>query len=287
MKPRILSLCLPFLSGSIPVISVAATVTDPSTAWTIMAGNYDYLVDQQTGQPSSDIVGVGINHGFFVTFNDSGSTSSTDGTLGFRIRLDEAGGNKNNPAFTSVAWLGIDANIDGAIDAFLGLNLSGSTSQIELLAPGTGTNTSPNTTTISNSPYKTYATSASNYNYRPVNYLSDGGTTNDVTANTTGDPDYYVSFMIPFADVVAFLGTKSITINDQSPLRYVVATSTQPNSLNQDLGGVNGEINSSTTWVDLGGFSQTVTANGTVVPEPSSVFLALGSLPIALLVRRR
>ena len=127
MKPRIISLCLPFLAGSIPVISVAATVTDPSSAWTTMAGNYDYLVDQQTGQPASDIVGEGTNHGFFITFNDDGATSSTDGTLGFRIRLDEAGGNKNSPAFTNVAWLGIDANIDGAIDAFLGLNLSGST----------------------------------------------------------------------------------------------------------------------------------------------------------------
>lgn len=266
----------------------AATVSDPSSMWTHFAGNYDYLADQQTGQSAGDIVGdTASNYGFFVTFNDNGSSSATDGTLGFRLRLDDAGGTKKNPAFDRVAWIGIDADTNGSIDVFLGLNIQGNSSELLIASPGTSANISPNTTSIAITPYQTYALTTDNYNYRPVNYTTDGGTTNDVTTTTTGDPDYYVSFMVPFTDVVAFLSTSSIQINDQSPLRYVTATSTQTNSLNQDLGGVDGNINSATTWVDLGGFTQIVTANGTLIPEPTSGLLALISLTAALLIRRR
>ena len=265
----------------------AATVSASSTQWTALTGNYDFLADQQTGQPESDIVGATGNPGFFTTFNNNGSASATDGTIGFRLRLDAAGGNTNNPAFTRVAWVGIDANIDGAIDAFLGISNQGNSSTLGIFAPGNSTNTSPSTTSIAASPSFSYTISSTNYNYRPVNFTTDGGTTNDATTTTTGDPDYYLSVLLPFGDLVSYLATKGITINDQSPLRYVVATSTQHNSLNQDLGGVNGNINSSSTWIQLGGFSPTVNASGSVVPEPSSVLLASAALLLGLSRRRR
>lgn len=266
----------------------AATVADPSTAWVALSGNYDYLADQQTGQASGDIVGAAGNPGFFTTFNNNGSASSTDGTLGFRLRLDEAGGNKNNPAFDRVAWVGIDANNDAVLDAFIGLGMQGSSSTLGIYAPGSSANTSPSTTSIASSAYASYTVSSSNYNYRPVNYTTDGGTTNDATPSTSGDPDYYVSFMVNFQDLVNFLGTKNITINDQTGLRYVLATSTQHNSLNQDLGGVQGGVNSTQTWTQLGGFSPTVSASGTpVVPEPSSLLLGASTLLLACFRRRR
>lgn len=265
----------------------AATVSDFSTSWTALAGNYDYQSDQQTGQASGDIVGAGTNHGFFTTFNSNGSASNTDGTLGFRLRLDAAGGNKNNPAFDRVAWVGLDANGDAVLDAFIGLGMQGSSSTLGIYAAGNSANTSPSTTSIASTAYKTYTTDAAHYNYRAVNYVNDGGTTNDVTTSTADDPDYYVSFMVDFKDLVDFLKTKNITITDQSGLRYVLATSTQSNSLNQDLGGVNGGINSNSTWTQLGGFSQTVTVSGTVVPEPSSLLLGASALLLAALRRRR
>lgn len=252
-----------------------------------MSGNFDYLSDQQTGSPAGDIIGVGTNHGFFVTFNNNGTSSSTDGTLGFRLRLDAAGGSSNKPAFDRVAWIGIDADINGDIDAFLGLNLQGSASSIGLYSPGTGLNDSPGTTAIANAPALTYALTSANYNYRPVNYLTDGGTTNDITTTTSGDPDYYVSFMVPFTDVAGFLAGKSIKITDQSPLRYMMATSTQPNNINQDLGGVNGGVNSPTTWTDLGGFTSIVNASGTVIPEPSVTLTLLISQILLLFHRHR
>jgi hypothetical protein len=228
-----------------------------------------------------------MNYGLLVTFNDNGSASATDGTLGFRLRLDAAGGPNNSPAFDRAAWIGIDADVNGSIDAFLGINFSGSATDLGIFAPGTGANTSPSTTSIASSAYTTYTISSSNYNYRAVSFATDGGTTNDVTTTTSNDPDYYVSFMVPFADVRAFLATKSINITDQSPLRYVSATATQANSLNQDLGGVNGGVNSTSTWTQLGGFTQIVTAGGTVVPEPSTALLVVTALSVGAIRRRR
>jgi hypothetical protein len=271
----------------LPQFSSAASVSDPSTAWTSLGINYDFLADQQTGDPASDIVGSGTNYGFFTTFNNNGSASQTDGTLGFRLRLDDHGGNNNNISFSRNAWVGLDADIDGDIDVFLGLNLQGNASTLGIFAPGTGSNTSPNTTSISSTTATSYTISSSNYNYRPVNYLTDGGTTNDVSTSNSGDTDYYVSFMVAFADVVAFLNTRSISINDQSAIRYVVATSTQSNSLNQDLGGVNGSINSTSTWEQLGGFTPTVTSYGNTVPEPGTALLGGLALGAGCLRRRR
>ena len=109
----------------------------------------------------------------------------------------------------------------GSVDVFLGLNMQGNSNSISIFDTGTGTNLSPNTTSISNSPAFSYTPSTANYSYRAVNYLTDGGTTNDNTPLTTGDPDYYVSFAVPFADVVSFLNSKSIVINENSGLGSV------------------------------------------------------------------
>jgi hypothetical protein len=287
LKNRLVQHSVLIFMSLTPVAMADVLVSDWNTLWTPMLGDFDYIADQQTGAASGDIVGVGTNHGMSVTFNDLGNTSTTDGNLGFRLRLDAAGGPTNKPAFDRAAWIGIDADINGSIDAFLGVNLSGSNTDIGIYAPGIGANNSPNTTSIDSTAYRSYVLSSTNYNYRLVNYLFDGGDTNDVTTTTTGDPDYYVSFMVPFADVVSYLATKSISITDQSSLRYVSATATQANSLNQDLGGVNGGVNSNVLWSDLGGFTDTVNASGTVVPEPSTWILVLGSLCGGCWLRRR
>lgn len=271
------------LGSSHAAISIAGS----SSLWNPIPGNYDYLVDNQTGQPASDIVGSGTNYGFFVTFDPNGNASHADGTLGFRIRLDTAGGTSTKPSFDRVAWVGVDANGNGSVDMFVGISTQGSTSTLGIYGPGTGENISPKTTTISNTAAYTYAMTSSNYNYRPVDYTTDGGTSNDLTTGTTGDPDYYLSFTVPFADVVAFLGLNPNDA-DQKPLRYVVATSTQHNSLNQDLGAINGGVGSTSTWEQLGGFTPAMNASGALlVPEPSTTLLFACGVTFAATRRRR
>lgn len=267
-----------------------------------MIGNYDAFADQQ-GNIGGDIVGSVTNYGLLMTFNNNGTTSSTDGTLGFRIRLDTATPPANKPVFDRAAWIGIDADLNGSVDVFIGVNLSGGASTLGIYATGAGANNSPSTTTISNVAYNNPTgtnpnyiigpSNLNNFNFRAVNFGTnkDGGTTNDVTTEPitqNGDPDFYVSFMVPFTDVVGFLATKSININDQSSLRYVAATSTSANNLNQDIGGVNGGTGSTATWESLGGFTQVVNASGTVVvPEPSTWLLGLAGFTFAITRRKR
>ena len=270
------------------------TVADFSTFWTPMIGNYDAIADQQ-GNIGGDIVGSGTNYGLLMVFNNNGTTSSTDGTLGFRIRLDTATPPANKPVFDRAAWIGIDADLNGSVDVFIGVNSSGSAATLGIYATGVGANNSPATTSISGTAYNNpldpaYIIGTNNFNFRAVDFGAgkDGGSTNDVTTATTGDPDFYVSFMVPFADVVGFLATKSINITDQTPLRYVAATSTSANNLNQDIGGINGGSSSTATWESLGGFSQIVNSSGTVVvPETRTPLLALAGLAIVVSRRKR
>jgi hypothetical protein len=69
-------------------------------------------------------------------------------------------------------------------------------------------------------------------------------------------------------------------------MSMVAATFTQPNSLNQDINGINGGINASTTWQSLGAFTQTYALTSiTPVPEPgigklSSAWLGFGLLAL-------
>lgn len=269
-----------------PVTHAAITVSSSSTLWSPVPGYSDAVGDHQTGKPSGDLVGSGTNYGFLVGLEDNGPESNTDGTLLFRLRLDDAGGNNNTPSYTGVAWVGIDADGNGSIDVFVGANFSGSVADIGIHAPGSGENISPSTTTIG-SAYQTYAVGTDNYNYRPVDHVTDGGTTSDLSEASTGDTDYYLSFAVPLAAVVNYLNTQSIAITDQTPLRLLMATSTQPNALNQDIGGVTGAPDPDVPWDDGGGLNDPIPPGGDKVPEPSSSLLALVSMMAAVFRRRR
>lgn len=267
--------------GEIPLVG-------PTTEWISLGADYDFFGDQQTGDAASDIVGTADDPGFFTAFDGAGTSSLSDGFLGFRVRLDTAGG-ASGPEFDRNLWVGIDADLNGSVDVFLGVNRQGAADELAIYAPGSGENVSPSTTTIAKTAYATYSLTSTNYDYRLVDYLTDGGTTNDLTTSTSGDPDYYLSFLLPFGEVVSFLENSllSLSINEDTALHYIVATSTQSNSLNQDIGGVDGEVNSTTTWEVLGSFTPTVDPTGEVIPEPSVAVLLCSVMGLASLGRRR
>ncbi len=287
---------------SISAAHAAISLSGPSVGagWIMLGANYDFLDDQQTGDPASDIVGTAASPGFFTAFDNAGTPSLTDGSLAFRVRLDDHGGNNNDIKFDRNLWIGIDADLNGSVDAFIGVATPSQSVTLGIYDSGTGTNTSPNTTTIATlTPTYTYTANAANYDYRAVNYLSDGGTLNDLTPGGT-DTDYYVSCIVSFADVAAFLTAQlpavfnaTNPLTENTPLRYVLGTSTQSNSLNQDLGGIDNskaaKVDLSQTWTNLGGFSPTLSASGQLaaVPELSASLLAVIASALSFSFHRR
>ena len=264
-------------------------VTSPTTNWTAVSytGTVpDPSSDQQTGTEEGDLVGNAAHPSFYTAFGDAGTPSLTDGTIGFRARV---GGDLNPVGFKTALFVGIDANNDGALDLFIGVNNSGSGDTVGIWNPGNGANTSPNTTTIVSTPLKSYTPVAgSNYHWTAVNATIDPtvGTATDIDGG--GNNDYFLTLSVPFADVVAQLAAKGITgIDQNSVFRYVMATATQANSLNQDLNGVGKNYDPNATWSSLGVFSDPMSAAGAVVPEFTSVPGLAGFCMIALLMAFR
>jgi len=252
-------------------VAIAATitsVTDPTTNWTsVPVIGLDPSTDQQTGQADADLVGIVANPGFYTAF---------DGTnIYFRARLSAV---TNGGNFKGLLWIGIDANQDGALDLFVGVNNQGSTTELGFFAPGAGLNNSPSTTSIANglAQYQ-IAETATNFNYQAVNSTLDPtGTTTDI--NNDGI-DAFLSIRVPFLGVSgsaslqgALAGLDSISVTQNTKFSYVLATSTQPNSLNQDIGGVNNKtFNPALTYIQLGAISPPITGTGVVAPEPGTV----------------
>ena len=281
--PKVALAAVAFALLLYPGPAAAVTVADPSTLWvniTYTGVFPDFLADQQTGQAESDIVGDEFNGAFYTAFDNGGTPLDLeDGTLFFRLRV---GAEKNPSGFSNAAFVGIDANEDGEIEAFVGVDNSGSGDHVGIWNAGTGANTSPNTTSILSPPITEDPLSIDNYSWRPVDILTDGITDDDLDGGTTGT-DYYVSFAIPFGALVNYYDTnEAFTIDELTPLQYVAATATQDNSLNQDLNGVDGGVNSVMTWEELGGFTDPFTFSGQAAPEPSSLLLVLlGLVPFA------
>lgn len=256
----------------------------PTTAWNAIA--YPGLVpdwsdDQRTGIGEADIVGSDADPAFYAQFDDAGTADPTDGTLAFRVRL---GSDKNPPGFEHFVGVGLDADADGALDLFLGVDNSGSADQIGIWDPGTGLNVSPSTTSIVSPPVFSYPETAAVYDWSPVDgALDPAASTFDVDAD--GENDHFLSFAVPFGDVVAALAARGIPgFDERSAVRYVLGTSTQDNALNQDLGGPDGGTSSDLTWDELGATSDPTSASGAPVPGPGAALLVL--LALAPLARR-
>lgn len=291
------------LRGFLPVVVVSACsvgaassailVSGSTTAWTPVTyanpNQSDPSNDEQANSRDLDIVGNATHPSFYTQFDGGGTPSLIDGEIGFRIRV---AGDSNPGGFKGTAWIGMDVDSSGSIDLFAGV-IDGTT--IGFYRAGGDANISPNTTSVStNNAYYTVGASSSNYSFMQVNSTNnpianlninlDNGSGGGATHN-----DYFLTVALPFDRLVLAVNSLNIAglvFNESTPLRFVVATSNQSNSINGDLNGVPLNYNVNSTWSALGAFTGTTSANG-LIPEPSGALLALGSLGFLGLLRRR
>lgn len=247
---------------------LAIDIDGPTTEWHPIVPSgvnaYDFSQDQQTGQTEDDIIGDNNDHLFYTQFDGIDDTSTTDGTLAFRVRV---GQDKNSDGqFGSNLFIGIDADGNGAVDIIVGVFNQGSNSDIaiwnlEVSDPATD-NTSPATTTIVSPPIVEVPQSASNYDFSVVDNVIDPNVSN---TDINGDlrTDAFVSFSLDFATLVTQLGNLGFTVDETTPVNFVIGTATQDNSLNQDIGGIDDRNADKTiTWTDSGAISTTLQLNG-------------------------
>lgn len=232
----------------------------------------EVTVDQQTGQGSDDFAADATYAGFY---QKAGTIDGVDHLL-FRARFDKFDGNDRWGNGGNLG-IGMDVNGDGALDLIMMLsessgNVNNRTRIIQWGDPGTGANTGPSTTSWS-FPTQTPITLAVNSTYDVVQ-TTDGSMLND-------NADIFLSFAVNFASlqaaVQAYTPFTSFTMTYATRISYIAFTSTQANSLNQDLYGTTGNTSSTLTWAELGAITGPANAFG-VVPEPSTYAQVAGFL---------
>lgn len=255
----------------------AVSVTD-TTGWNAWAKAdlsplAEITTDQQTGQGADDFAADATTPGFY---QKAGTIGGVDHLL-FRARFDKYDGADqwgNGGNF----GIGMDVNGDGAVDLILMMSessgkVSGRTRTLTWGDPGTGANTGPSTTTWT-FPTQT-ATSLT------VNQTYDAMQAPDSNLNAT--PDMLLSFAVSFANlqaaVRAYTPFTTFTMTYSTRISYIAFTSTQANSLNQDLYGTVGNTSSTLTWAELGAITGPANAWG-VVPEPAT-YAQMGTFMLA------
>jgi hypothetical protein len=254
-----------------PISAGALSIDGPTSEWVgiVYPGlTPDPVDDHQTGQPEADLVGDASFAALYTQYDTGTLPATSDDMLAFRLRL----GSEEAPAgYSHVALVGIDGDLDGSIDMFIALNNSGQ-DIIELYTTGNKANVSPSTTSTKSTSYS-YAETAANYDWSVVSFgnCSECGVAADLDLDSDGS-DFFLSFAVPFDDIVAVLEMDNVFgTTPTTQVSYVIGTSVNPNAYNQDLGGVDGDPVSSSSWATLGAIS--LPAGIDSAPEPSSALL--------------
>ncbi len=279
------------------------------------ADNTSGVLDQQTGQPVSDIVGNRTTTP--TVYMQTGTINGVE-AIGFRMRLNEFG---NTNTLNQMTYIGIDLNYTdglGKPDIVVGLDFkTTNTGNIVILGLNpTSNNTGPSDTGIlygsgqnGGTPYYNYSSSGTNrtfsgnstntaaltnlttnwISYMTVNSTNSAFAGQNLTFSSTADA--LMSWAVPFNDfkqtaehimntLVAPGGNYTFTSN--STFKIWAGTSNNQNNLNQD---VTSDFGVAFTY------TPPITSSGVApIPEPATYaqFLALLGLPaFAMWLRRR
>jgi len=273
----------------IPVVSPAAiTLTSPSSDWNPV--NYpgvvsDSVTDEGTdernlvgriGPTSPDTTPIALPAIYKAYEN---------GNMFFRTRI--GGDKKSDLQFGEVLWFGVSINgitndpDETATDLDVFIGVDGKGGQLGVYTAGTGANISPGTTTIGAASWSEPLDYTTNTNIHLAPVTIDGLVAPDTDLDSNGT-DYFVSFTLSFSNfAAAVFDITGVTINEGTGLGLIVSTSTQVNSLNKDLNGVDGTPASGSTWDSLGVISPLAS-----IPEPAEAGVLLGFIGLALILAR-
>lgn len=263
MKKRILSmfLCISMVItmlplNRIPVMAVETWQINNNEGWTVVYAQNnqnDYLLDQQTASGqyvSQDIVGDATSPAVYIHL--------TETELAFRVRVNnkDGGTSDSNYEFKNFAFIGMDADLNGSIDLFLGVyNPTGNNGRIGIYG--------------SNSSYLNMGPSSTGINGKPLiaSQPVRGSNYSITKANSTfsSNEDFFVSFKFSVADINTALNSfNKKSFNKSTPFRFITGTASQDNSFNQDINGMdkNGWL-SGASWDSLKLYSNIVSPDGT------------------------
>jgi hypothetical protein len=283
IAPLLISSCIA-LSGDAAIILTAAT-TDWKPILYLNAVS-DHHADTQANIADLELVGDATHPAFYKHFDDGGTPDNrTDGQISFRMRMS---GNQGAAGFHGQAWVGIDLQLDGAIDLFIGA----SEDRISIHGSGKDRNNSPKSTAIEKKAFWQTDAEAANFNWQPVTFeLDPAALSTDLDA--AGGNDYFLSFSLPFSTLVNAVEelTGMRGFDDTRTLSYIAATATQGNKINADINGLEGGLDANESWPDLEVLSVETHVDGTptVIPEPAAATLAggVGALLALFLLHRR
>ncbi|MBS0602659.1 MAG: putative Ig domain-containing protein, partial [Proteobacteria bacterium] len=256
-------------SASVVVSARPISLTSPSSQWTVVlqGTKFDPNEDQQANAGPDIVGGSGIGT-LYTLYDDAGTTAITDDTLAFRVRIDDAANNQNPPKYIGYLYFGLDVDLDGDIDVFLSAQGTSQGVNLDVYSSGSGANASPNTTSIGSRTAIASFNGTTDSNFLTVPTIDSGA---PADFGSDGEPDYFLSFKVGFSALKTVIDTMPINnagsagsaigtalsggLLPTTAIQYVVATATNANTFNADVGGYGPADNYSLSYTAQGAFS--------------------------------
>jgi hypothetical protein len=272
-----------------PCWALAAPIvpSSPTTQWTAIdypTSAPDAAGDHGSNRTETDVVGDAADSASYTIFDDAGTPSTTDGNIGFRVRVS---GDSQGAGFNNFLVVGLDFGgvTPGEVDLFLGVDGRGQIPSVAIYHAGATANESPATTSLVIPAAVSNPGSSSNYDFSAVDGSIDPGvTTTDFGSDGT---DRFVSFVVPFDAIVTEMLTLGIGVDENSQVRYVMGTGKRPDVIDQDVSGTTAGWLDPRTWDELGAGSYVYLLTGTRAPEPGTATLVLTGLSLLCVLGRR
>ena len=234
----------------------STSISDPDVSsgsgWVPYGISTDVIGDSRAGSLlSTDIVGDSTYPSLYLQYDSSGDEFAV------RIRVNGYDGlDPLHPLFRGFAYLGIDADLDGVIDFFIGVvNPMGAGRVAIYSSDPSAPNFGPNTTGLIRPIFAAQPIAGSNYSFVET---TDG-------SNFSDNPDYFITFKFDVADITAAAASLGFAFDGTTPFSFVAGAATQDNTVNGDVNGYDDRIfpPRGSTWMSVGAIGSPISTDGT------------------------